>query len=219
MIGFPMDKPKDKLKVKPRVRKETQNEYTERTLWENEDTNMPKPKHMDNSLIVREEDWGKRPKPFKNDDPSTYLVNQKKTLNSFEVILESAKNPRTKEDRKTANEFKRMINKDYYNPKTREFLGDDELKFIGKHPSQRVKTEIKIPTIDINYKPFKPEPELPTLAEAIKNSSRIKPGLSEDLLSINAEIKKNIDYVLGKKEERLESENEKNNNNEENEND
>ena len=150
-----------------------------------------------------------RPKQFKNEDPSTYPMNQKKTLNTWETMLEIAKNPKTKEDREIANGYKRMINKDYYNPKMRGLLGDDELKFVGKHPSQRVKkAEIKIPTVDLNYKPYVAEPT-PPLTEVIKNSRRFKPGLSEDLLSINAEIKKNVDYVLGKKDEKSESENEK----------
>jgi len=157
-----------------------------------------------------------RPKPFKNEDPSTYPMNQKREMNLFEQMLSTVKNPKTKEDREEAQKYKRMIRKDYYNPKMRDLVGDEELKFIGKHPSQRKPyPEIKIPTIDINYKPFKPEPPEPPLAEVIKNSSRPKPGLSEDLLSINAQIKKNVDYVLGKKEERSESENEKSETNKE----
>ena len=150
-----------------------------------------------------------RPKQFKNEAPSTYPMNQKKTLNTWETMLEIAKNPKTKEDREIANGYKRMINKDYYNPKRRGLLSEGDLKFVGKHPSQRVKkTEIKIPTVDLNYKPYVAEPT-PPLTEVIKNSRRFKPGLSEDLLSINAEIKKNVDYVLGKKDEKSESENEK----------
>ncbi len=157
-----------------------------------------------------------RPKQFKNEDPSTYPMNQKKTLNTWETMLEIAKNPKTKEDREIANGYKRMINKDYYNPKMRGLLGDDELKFVGKHPSQRVKQpEIKIPTVDLNYKPYVPEPSGPSFNEIYKNSSRFKPGLSKDLLSINAEIKKNVDYVLGRKDEKSESENEKSQTNKE----
>ena len=156
-----------------------------------------------------------RPKPFKNEDPSTYPMNQKKVLNNWEAMLEVAKNPKTPEDRKIANEYKRMIHKDYYNPKRRGLLSEEDLKFVGKHHSQRVKKpEIKIPTVDINYKPYVSTPT-PPLAEVIKNSRRFKPGLSEDLLSINAEIKKNVDYVLGRKEERSESENEKSETNKE----
>jgi hypothetical protein len=157
-----------------------------------------------------------RPKPFKNEDPSTYPMNQKKVMNDWEGMLKIAKNPKTPEDRKIANEYKRMIHKDYYNPKKRGLLSEEDLKFVGKHPSQRVKQpEIKIPTVDLNYKPYVPEPSGPSFNEIYKNSSRFKPGLSKDLLSINAEIKKNVDYVLGRKDEKSESENEKSQTNKE----
>ena len=162
-------------------------------------------------------DWDiVRPKPFRNDDPSTYPMNQKREMNLFEQMLSLVKNPKTPEDRQKAQEYKRMIRKDYYNPKKRDLIGDEELKFIGKHPSQRIKKpEVKIPTVDVDYKPFKPEPAIPPLAEVIKNSSRIKPGLSEDLYAQVKQINKNVDYVLGKKEERSESENEKSETNKE----
>jgi len=225
-----LGKPKVKPKVKPK-RVETMLERTERLTHLYDDA--PKPKHFDDKSIVDMEKWNKmtglekktpvimkpkitRPKPFKSEDPSSYPMNQKKTLNTWETMLEIAKNPKTKEDREIANGYKRMINKDYYNPKMRGLLGDDELKFVGKHPSQRVKQpEIKIPTVDLNYKPYVPEPSGPSFKEIYKNSSRFKPGLSKDLLSINAEIKKNVDYVLGRKDEKSESENEKSQTNKE----
>ena len=49
------------------------------------------------------------------------------------------------------------------------------------------------------------ERELPSEKDVIKNSSRIKPGLSEDLMSLQSEIAKNVNYVLGKKVESTES--------------
>ena len=108
-----------------------------------------------------------------------------------------------------------MINKDYYNHKTRKFLGEEELKFIGKHPSQRVKQpEIKIPSVDLNYKPYVSEPT-PSLEEAMRSKVKFKPGISADLVKINTDIKKNIDYVLGTKDEKSESENEKTHTNKE----
>ena len=161
-----------------------------------------------------------RPKPFRNEDPSTYPMNQKKVLNNWEAMLEVAKNPKTAEDRKTANEYKRMIHKDYYNPKRRGYLGDEELKFVGKHPSQLKKNypEVKIPQVNINYKPFVATPG-PSLDEVMGRAKR-QPGLSKDLIEENAMIKKNIEYVLGEdqKEESRKVELE-NNNNKENEND
>jgi len=221
----PIKTPGVNPKVKPK-RVETLSERAERLTHLHDDA--PKPKHFDDKSIVDMEKWNsmkglekktpviQRPKPFKNEDPSTYPMNQKKEMNSFEQMLSTVKNPKTKEDREEAQEFKRMIRKDYYNPKKKQWLGDEELKFIGKHPSQRIKKpEVKIPTIDINYKPFKPGPAVPPLAEVIKNSSRVKPGLSEDLYAQVKQINKNVDYVLGKKEERSESENEKSETNKE----
>ena len=157
----------------------------------------------------------KRPKPFKNEDPSTYPMNQKKVMNDWEVMLASSKNPKTKEDRKTANEFKRMINKDYYNPTRRKYLSEEDLKFVGKHPSQLKKDypEVKIPTVDLNYKPFVAIPG-PSLNEVMDKVKR-QPGLSKDLIEENAMIRKNIEYVLGD-DQKEESTSEKNNTNEEN---
>jgi len=155
-----------------------------------------------------------RPKKFDNNDPSTYPMNQKKTLSSWEAVLHSAKT--TPRDPNTI-QTKRMLRKIYNkNPKD---LQDDELKLIKKPPSQMKKEEEK-PIIDpikfpSNYEPFRPSGETRDVKDVIKNSSRIKPGLSEDLLSINAEIKKNVDYVLGRKDEKSESENEKSQTNKE----
>jgi hypothetical protein len=263
-----MNKPRDKLKVKPK-RVETPLQRVERLTHLYDDA--PKPKHFDDKSIVDMEKWNKmtglekktpvimkltpeqetmkyvidrsttpadtlplatkkalgmrpgekyknyskrveykqRPKPFKSEDPSSYPMNQKKQLNDWEIMLSMVKNPKTKEDREEANYYKRKINKDYYNHKTRKFLGEEELKFIGKHPSQRVKqTEIKIPSVDLNYKPYVSEPT-PSLEEVINSKTKFKPGITEDLIKINTDIKKNIDYVLGRKDEKSESENEK----------
>ncbi len=196
-----------------KVARQPDSRGTFKKLVKEDEDNYQKSLKANRSIVDQVIDYSpnkiQRPKQFRNEDPSTYPMNQKKTLNTWEAMLEVAKNPKTPEDRKIANEYKRMIHKDYYNPKRRSLLSEEDLKFVGKHPSQRVKQpEIKIPTVDLNYKPYVSEPTLP-LTQVIKNSRRFKPGLSEDLLSINAEIKKNVDYVLGKKDEKSESENEK----------
>jgi hypothetical protein len=161
-----------------------------------------------------------RPKPFKNEDSSTYPMNQKKVMNDWEGMLKIAKNPKTPEDRKIANEYKRMIHKDYYNPKKRGLLSEEDLKFVGKHPTQLKKNypEVKIPQVNINYKPFVTAPG-PSLNEVMGRAQR-QPGLSKDLIEENAMIRKNIEYVLGEdqKEEVRKVELE-NNNNKENEDD
>ncbi len=75
-------------------------------------------------------------KPFKNNDPSTYPSAQKKTLNTWEAMLELAKNPKNRDDRLEAGEMRKTILKNYRDPVMRKHLGDDELKLIGKHRSQ-----------------------------------------------------------------------------------
>ena len=109
----------------------------------------PKPAHYDNKNIVTMEKRAElkekvsRPKPFRNDDPSSYPSNQKKTMNTWELMMETAKNPKTKEDRIEAKEVRQTIYKDWNKPKMRKYLGEDELKLIGKHPSQRKPLEVK----------------------------------------------------------------------------
>ena len=196
-------------------RPENMAERIERTIYKYEGT-IPKPSNYDDKSIVDQEKWNsmtglekktpviQRPKPFVNEDPSTYPMNQKKTLSDWEAVLHSAKtNPRDPNTIQTKRMLRKIYNK---NPKD---LQDDELKLIKKHPSQMKKEEEK-PIIDpikfpSNYEPFRPSGETRDVKDVIKNSSRIKPGLSEDLMSLQSEIAKNVNYVLGKKVESTES--------------
>ena len=218
------------IQKKPNVpigkpRKETMTERIERMTYEYSGDEIPKdkrPKHMDNPLIVSDEDWAKRPKPFKSEDPSSYPMNQGKTLSLWEIMVNDAKNPKDKYDRESAASVKKTIWENYNKPNMRQYLGDDELKLIGKHKSQTakkiledVKKTIEIPSIDINYKPYVPTPPQRDAMEVIEEKSRFKPGLTKDLLRLNEDINENIKYVLGEKEEKSESVNERNQTNEE----
>jgi len=75
----------------------------------------PKPAHYDNKNIVTMEkraelkEKASRPKPFRNDDPSSYPVNQKKKMNSWEAMMELAKNPKNRDDRLQAGEMRKTI--------------------------------------------------------------------------------------------------------------
>ena len=126
----------------------------------------PKPDHYGNKKIITMEKRAElnekvqRPKKFQNDDPSTYPMNQKKTMGTWEIMMELAKNPKTKDDRIQAKEVRQTIYKHWNNPKARKTLGEDELKLIGKHKSQR------IPQVDYKYTVAPPvvaprEPEIP----------------------------------------------------------
>ena len=155
--------------VRPRT--ETLTERFERLHHTYDDG--PKPSHYDNKNIVTMEKRAElkekvsRPKIFKNDDPSTYPSNQKKTMNTWELMMELAKNPKNRDDRLQAGEMRKTILKNYKNPVMREHLGDDELKLIGKHKSQLAP---KVTTKLAYVAPIPPtpkEPEVP-IEEQIK---------------------------------------------------
>ena len=184
-----------------KVARQPDSRGTFKKLVKEDEDNYQKSLKANRSILDQVIDYSpnkiQRPKQFKNEDPSTYPMNQTKTLNMWEGMLKVAKNPKTPEDHKIANEYKRMIHKDYYNPKRRGLLSDEDLKFVGKHPTQLKKnySEVKIPQVNINYKPFVATPG-PSLDEVMGRAKR-QPGLSKDLIEENAMIRKNIEYVLG----------------------
>ena len=95
--------------VKPRT--ETFNERITR-LHHDYDDGL-KPAHYDNKKIITMEKRAelaekiKRPKKFDNNDPSTYPSNQKKTMNTWEAMVELAKNPKDRDDRLEAGANRR----------------------------------------------------------------------------------------------------------------
>ena len=117
-------------------RSENLDERMQRMIYEYD--GGPKPKHYDNPNIVDYENIKKRPKPFDNNDPSTYPSNrdQRQKISSWDLIVDTAKTPEEKKE-------VREVLQDAYksNPKN---LTEKELKLIGKHPSQQPKlVEIK----------------------------------------------------------------------------
>ena len=84
-------------------------------------------------------------------------------LSSWELMKETADTPAER------NEIKRMLNKEYYKHGAKG-MDQEDLKYIGKHKSQIVYPEIKIPNVinlDLVERRTSPEPELP-LREQIK---------------------------------------------------
>ena len=155
--------------VKPRT--ENFSERIERLHHKYDDG--PKPAHYDDKNIITMEQRAKldekikRPKKFDNTDPSSYPSNQKKTMSTWEAMIEIAKNPKDRDDRLQAGEIRKTILKNYRDPVMREHLGDDELKLIGKHKSQLApKVTIK-PTYVAPIPPTPKEPEVP-IEEQIK---------------------------------------------------
>ena len=116
-----------------------------------------------------------RPKPFKNEDPSSYPMNQKKSMGQWEAVLEEAKNPKNRDERISARQTRNIIREKYKDKTQRKYLGDDELKLIGKHPSQLYTSQpIDIPSVKIKIPPVQPkEPERP-INEIIRERAEVR---------------------------------------------
>jgi len=221
----------------PPLRNETDSERIERYmfLFENGD----KPKHYDDPLINKIDsfgDYGKLrdkaadmqdnsnlkkgkpvskefirdayPKKFDHHDKSTYLSTGKPQakIAVWDLIKQTAKTPFEKK------EIREILHREYKKDKTR--LEPDELRMIGKSPEQ---LKALAATVALPIKTYKPlpiiTPEVPqdtkSLDQRIFENSRKKPGLSEDLLSEQIAINKNMEYVFGKKDEDQKARNQK----------
>ena len=144
----------------------------------------------------------KRPSPIIREDKNTYLSNPevRKNLDMWEVFLEQAKNPKTREDRIEARDTRRMIMRDYNNKERRRSIGDDELMLIGKHKSQlnrSVVNPVIIPVFKTQVREFIPRQPEKSLEEYMRLRRVVKPGLSEDLIKFRKEVNKNLEYVIG----------------------
>ena len=77
--------------------------------------------------------------------------------NTWELMKQTARTPEEK------NELKRILNKEYYKRGPKD-MDPEDLKYIGKHKSQIVPLEIKVPHVETNLinKPTQPpEPQIP----------------------------------------------------------
>ena len=145
------------------------------------------------------------PKKFDHYDKENYPSTGRPQgkIATWDLIKKTAKTPFEKK------EIRGILHKEYKKDKKR--LEPDELRMIGKHPDQLkalLEPVRSIPTM--NMEPYRITP-VPKASEFIRQRTMIKPGLSEDFMALNKEIKKNYDYVMGKDEdqkvERSESEN------------
>jgi len=169
--------------------------------------NGPKPKHYGDKSIVDMEEWNsmnglqkktpvvtkegpfesaltkiQRPKPFKSEDPSTYPMNQKKSMSQWEAVLDQAKNPKSREDRISAKQTRNILREKYKDKTQRKYLGDDELKLIGKHPSQLYSSQpIDIPVVK------------PVVQHEVKPKAPERP--LNDVIAENAELRRQRDIA------------------------
>ena len=158
-----------------------------------------------NIAILNRDVPKQRPGRIIPEDKNTYLSNPKVRLISdlWEQSLDIAKNPKTKEERLDARDTRLKIMKDYNNLKTRKYIGSDELKLIGKHKSQLPQPkpiEPIIKSLDV-IRPLVDEirntPEI-NLNDVLRDNRRFNPGITKDLIELQSDIKKNVDYVMGK---------------------
>tara|TARA_R100001377_G_scaffold57833_1_gene34558 strand:- start:310 stop:834 length:525 start_codon:yes stop_codon:yes gene_type:complete len=154
-----------------------------------------------------------RPAPMDLQDKNTWMANPevRKISDDWENSLDQAKNPKTLDDRIEAKDTRRRIMQHYNNLKSRKTLGDDELLLIGKHKSQLNKpvvTPVITPVFKTEVKEFIPRtPEIP-LNEIIRDKARMKPGITKDLIQLQSDIRKNVDYVMGNTTRKNDSEKE-----------
>ena len=202
-------------KVKPKLRVETMSERIERITYQY-DENDKKPVHLDDPLVVSQEDMTNRnfrPKQYSNMNSNSYPSNpkQKKRMTDWEIMIDQAKNPKDSYDRESAKQVRQTILDSWKKPTMRKYLGDDELRLIGKHKDQQKKYEIPKVETPVYVEPFKTAP-ITKVQEYVNNKARYQPGISEDLLRLTAEVNKNMKYVMGE-DQKEESKNEKNEDN------
>ena len=204
--------PQVQPKVKPKVRVETMPERIERITYEY-DENDKRPVHLDNPLIVSHEDMANRnlrPKQFSNMDPKSYPSNpkQKKALTTWEIMVDQAKNPKDSYDRESAKQVRQTILDSWKKPSMRQYLGEDELELIGRSKKQleakRKIQEEQIKERPVYVEPIKYEPEV-KLTDYIEEKASIKPGITKELIQLQTDIKKNMDYVMGRDDKKEES--------------
>jgi len=71
-------------------------------------------------------------KPYRNDDPSTYPKNQKENLNTWDLMVKSARNEIKKGNYSEMREIKNTLMNDYKRSGG-EWMNDEEKKLIGKY--------------------------------------------------------------------------------------
>ena len=191
-----LGKPKVSPKVKPKKNPSGRDYYQE--FVDNGGKKLP---------IVSPEDEGQyvglRPKPF--DGYNNLGPDQLKKSFQWEKNLNITKNPKDKYQREIAKQTRQEIKRIYDKPKIRKYLGDDELRLVGKHPDQQKRYEIPKVETPFNVEPYR-SAQPTKVQEYVNNKARYQPGISEDLLRLTAEVNKNMKYVMGEDQKEIESE-------------
>ena len=142
------------------------------------------------------------PKKFDHHDKSTYPSTGKPQakIQIWDLVKQTANTPFEKK------EIRDILNKEYKIDKKR--LEPDELRLINRHPDQ-IKAQVEAFSIIPNniIKPILRPTPTPTATatvdvyDVITKRAEMKPGLSEDLMKLQSDINKNVDWVMGKKDD------------------
>ena len=155
---------------------------------------------LQNLQILNRNVAKKRPGPMDLQDASTYISNPevRRDFDLWEQYLEQAKNPKTKEQRIEAKDTRRRLYETFNKPEQRKTMGDDELKLIGKHKDQLNKYKIPKYVAPVYIEPIQRNTPEINLNDVIRDNRRFNPGITKDLIELQSDIKKNVDYVMGK---------------------
>ena len=178
-----------KPKEKPKVRAEDFNERLERMIYQYEGT-IPKPKHYDNPNIIDAENLGKKPKPFNNNDPSTYPSDkdQKQRLSSWDLILDQTIKSGTAREKK---EMRKYLKDKYKDPVQRKLFTEKEKRFISEYKAP----EVTIPKVDTTFLTQNFKPIEQTIEQKIRDEQFQK--LLDDQKKAEEDKHKGLAYLLG----------------------
>ena len=176
---------------KPIVRKENLNERIQRMVYQYDGKPNDKPPlHYNNPNILDEENYGKRPKPFNNNDPSSYPSDrdQRQRISSWDLILDTTIKSGTAREKK---EMRKYLRDKYKDPNQRKYFSEKEKRFISAYKPP----EVTIPKVDTtiltqNFKPIEQ-----TIEDKIREQQFQK--MLEDQRRAKAERQGGLAYLLG----------------------
>jgi len=176
---------------KPIVRKENLDERIQRMVYQYDGKPNDKPPlHYNNPNIIDEENYGKRPKPFNNNDPSSYPSDrdQRQRISSWDLILDTTIKSGTARKKK---EMRKYLRDKYKDPNQRKYFSEKEKRFISAYKPP----EVTIPKVDTtiltqNFKPIEQ-----TIEDKIREQHFQK--MLEDQRRAKAERQGGLAYLLG----------------------
>ena len=176
---------------KPIVRKENLDERIQRMVYQYDGKPNDKPPlHYNNPNIIDEENYGKRPKPFNNNDPSSYPSDrdQRQRISSWYLILDTTIKSGTAREKK---EMRKYLRDKYKDPNQRKYFSEKEKRFISAYKPP----EVTIPKVDTtiltqNFKPIEQ-----TIEDKIREQQFQK--MLEDQRRAKAERQGGLAYLLG----------------------